>query len=175
MEAISLLAARLGARAANFGAILPTSAEDFALHSLSEAEEHDAEREASELSRVFKMPVRVPFVLYRPSSGAHCYPLAGKAMNVDHLGRLTLCGNLSFFRGGECNHEVVGDAASDPKGLVERLAGIQRETLAARDTAIEACARDGRTPDAFLSSPCLSCLKRFDKSKWAPPTEEARA
>lgn len=167
MEAIALLGARLGAKGVNFGAMLPTSAEDFKRHALTRDEEKDAEREGLELSRVFKMPVRVPFVLYRPQSGAHCYPLVGKSMNVDHLGRLTLCANLSFFRGGECSAEVAGDASTGPAALIGALGQLQKDTLAARDASLHACAQDGRAPDAFLSSPCLSCLKRFDKAPWS--------
>jgi MoaA/NifB/PqqE/SkfB family radical SAM enzyme len=167
MEAIALLGARLGAKGVNFGAMLPTSAEDFVRHALNPAEEKDAEREGLELSRVFRMPVRVPFVLYRPQTGAHCYPRSGKAVNVDHLGRMTLCANLSFFRGSECVAEVAGEAGPHPKNLLQGLGKIQREALAARDKDLETCAKDGRAPDTFLSSPCLSCLKRFDKAPWS--------
>jgi hypothetical protein len=111
--------------------------------------------------------VRVPFVLYRPQKGAHCYPLAGKAVNIDHQGRLTLCANLSFFRGSLCAKEVAGEAGSHPKEILARLGGIQRETLAARDGDLAACTAQGLVPDPFLSSPCLSCLKRFDKAPWS--------
>lgn len=172
MEAIALLGARLGSKGVNFGAMLPTSAENFSRHALTPAEEKDAEREGLELSRVFKMPVRVPFVLYRPQGGAHCYPLSGRAINIDHLGQMTLCANLSFFRGGQCAAEVAGGADIPPGALIAGLGEIQRTTLAARDAALEACARDGRSPGTFLSSPCLSCLKRFDKAPWS---EEIRA
>jgi len=167
MEAIALLGARLGARGVNFGAMLPTSADDFSRLVLTPAEEKDALREGQELSRVFKMPVRVPFVLNRPQSGPHCYPLSGKAINIDHLGRMTLCGNLSFFRGGECRAEVVGDADGAAGPLIRSLGEVQRAALGARDSALDACANAGQEPDAFLSSPCLSCLKRFDKAPWS--------
>lgn len=167
MEAIAMLAARLGSRGVNFGAMLPTSADDFERLALDAAQEKDALREGQELSRVFKMPVRVPFVLYRPQSGAHCYPLSGKSINIDHLGRMTMCGNLSFYRGGACEAEVAGDADAAVGPLIRSLGGVQRAALEARDSALGACAGAGREPDAFLSSPCLSCLKRFDKAPWS--------
>ncbi|MBX7185200.1 MAG: radical SAM protein [Vicinamibacteria bacterium] len=167
MEAIALLGARLGAKGVNFGAMLPTSTGDFGRHALSAAEEKDAEREGLELSQVFKMPVRVPFVLYRPQKGAHCYPLAGKAVNIDHQGRLTLCANLSFFRGSLRADEVAGEAGPQPKELLTRLGEIQRQALAARDNELAACAAAGSAPGPFLSSPCLTCLKRFDKAPWS--------
>jgi MoaA/NifB/PqqE/SkfB family radical SAM enzyme len=168
MEAIALLAARLGSRGVNFGSMLPTSAGDFERLALTAAEEQDALREGQELSRVFRMPVRVPFVLYRESKGAHCFPLAGRSMNVDHLGRLTLCANLSFFRGGECSAEVLGDAETQTGAIIKQMGEVQSATLSARDAALDACEKEGRTPDVFLSSPCLSCLKRFEKAPWSP-------
>lgn len=167
MEAIALLGARLGSKGVNFGAMLPTSSDDFARHSLSPAEEKDAEREGLELSQVLRMPVRVPFVLYRPQSGPHCYPLSGRAVNIDHEGRLTLCANLSFFRGSQCTAEVAGEADAHPKDLLRSLGEVQAQTLAERDRRLATCAKDGEAPDTFLSSPCLSCLKRFDKAPWS--------
>ena len=63
------------------------------------------------------------------------------------------------------------NAEADPAALIRNMGELQRETLAARDVALDACAEQGQIPDAFLSSPCLSCLKRFDKVKWSSSNE----
>jgi MoaA/NifB/PqqE/SkfB family radical SAM enzyme len=166
MEALAILGARLGAISVNFGALIPTSAEDHARHALTPAEEKDAEREGAELANVFKMQVRVPFVLHRPSTGAHCFPLIGQAMNIDHLGRVTLCGNLSFFRGSSGDGEVIQENGTAVLNH-ERLLSVQQETLQARDRELSACLARGDRPDPFLASPCLYCMKRFDKAAWS--------
>lgn len=163
MEALSLLAARAGARAVNFGALLPTSPELHREHALAESEELLARAEAAALSRVLRIPVRLALGLHDATPGAHCYPLRGLSANVDYEGRLTLCGNLSSFRSGAGTRDVVADAGAAQREAFVALRALARETLAVRDTALGACRESGTRPGPILGSPCLSCLDHFDK------------
>ncbi len=168
MEALSLLSARLGARAVNFGALLPTSEHDHRELCLTPAEERQARREAGELSRVLRIQVRIALGLHDATPGAHCFPLSGQSANVDYRGRLTLCGNLSSFRGGDGEGDVIGDLREQGfRDAFARLGGLARRTLEHRDAALRDCAARGEAPGAFLGSPCLSCLQGFGKLPWA--------
>jgi hypothetical protein len=171
METLSLLAARLGARAVNFGALLPTSEEVHQKHALTETQERQARFEADALSRVLRIPVRISLGLYDETPGAHCFPLRGLSANVDYEGRLTLCGNLSSFRGATGTRDVVAEADAAPREGLRALRALARDTLAARDGALLACRGQGIPPGPLLGSPCLSCLSSFDKL--APPLRRA--
>ena len=50
-----------------------------------------------------------------------------------------LCGNLSFFRNGEREMEVAGDAESAPRSRLEEIRALGQRALANRDAAIAAC------------------------------------
>ena len=167
MQPIVLLAARLGATGVDFGALLPTTHRDFKTLSLSKAEEDEAAIEAVELSRMFRVQVRMVQRLHKPEPGPHCLPLLERSLNVDHRGRLTLCGNLSFFRNGECEGEVAGPADSETLTRLETLRVFGQQALADRDAALRTCEEEKSGPDEVLSSPCLSCLKHFGKIPWA--------
>jgi len=164
MERIAVLAARLGARRINFGAMLPTSASAHQEWGLTRTQELEARREAAALSRILTIPVEVTFGLHDPAPGAHCPPLKGDAITLDYRGQLRLCGNLSSFRGAHHEGDVPQGAAtlSLAEGWV-RIAPIGRRSLEDRDRAIAHATGGGEQLDAILGSPCLSCLGHFDK------------
>ena len=164
MERIAVLAARLGARGVNFGAMLPTTVSVHREWGLTRAQEMEARREAAALSRVLSIPVRVSFGLYDDAPGAHCPPLAGRSLTLDYRGQLRLCGNLSSFRGGRAEGDVPDLAAS--MSLEEgwtRIGLIGERALRHRDDALDGLPKKGGRPDPILGSPCLSCLSHFDK------------
>ena len=164
IERIAVFGARLGARSVNLGALLPTTLAVHREWGLSKDEELQARGEAAALTGILKIPVRVSFGLYDDAPGPHCPPLSGRSATLDYRGRLRLCGNLSSFRGGSGERDVV--AQSEHLSLGEgwhALGVIGHASLRARDAALgKLAAEDGR-PDPILGSPCLSCLGHFDK------------
>lgn len=164
MERIAVLAARLGARAVNFGAMLPTSAAAHREWGLSRAQEMEARREVTALAKVLTIPVRVLFGLYDDAPGAHCAPLNGRALTLDYKGQLRLCGNLSSFRGALSEGDVPEGASSLSleKGWT-RVGSIGGRALRHRDEALAKLPAAAGRPDPILGSPCLSCLSYFDK------------
>lgn len=164
MERVAVLGARLGARGVNFGAMLPTLAAVHKEWGLTRGQEAEARREAAALTRLLGVPIRISFGLYDDAPGAHCPPLAGRALTLDYRGQLRLCSNLSSFRGGRAEADVPDDAKS--LSLSEgwsRIGVIGALALTHRDTALAKLPKEGGRPNPILGSPCLSCLDHFDK------------
>jgi MoaA/NifB/PqqE/SkfB family radical SAM enzyme len=164
LEPLALFAARMGAANLRFAHLLPNS-EDFAgAEMLSPEERQRAEQEIANLSRIFKMPIAIDVGYYNIDVGAPCSPLAGVSANIDYRGCLTLCCNLSGFRGATGQGDVVGDLnTEDFAAAYERLSSVadaQRKVRAKRLTTLAA---QGITPDLVTGSPCLFCLDSFGK------------
>ena len=67
---------------------------------LSLDEQRAAEQEIAILARIFKMNIGIDVGYYNvDETRPPCAPLAGVSMNIDYRGRLSLCCNLSGFRG----------------------------------------------------------------------------
>jgi MoaA/NifB/PqqE/SkfB family radical SAM enzyme len=165
MEAMALFAARIGAKAVNFGTLLPTSTKAHEQWGLSWAQETLAREEAAALCRVLRPKVGVIAGLFDPAQGAHCRPLAQTGLNVDYRGRVTLCGNLSSFRGSSTasGRDVPEGSARMTLGQsFDALVPIGKGALAARDRELGLKAT-GQSIDPVLGSPCLSCLNHFNK------------
>jgi sulfatase maturation enzyme AslB (radical SAM superfamily) len=168
LEQIALFAARMGAASLHFVHVMPTSnavADDSAL---SRDEQRMAEEEIALLARIFKMEIGIDVGYYNiDEERPPCAPLAGMSMNVDYRGRLSLCCNLSGFRGGTDESDVVADlnvesfASAHVKFL--ELAAAQLEK---RKAALALLRERGETPDLFTGSPCLFCLQSFWKVPW---------
>lgn len=165
MEALALFAARLGARMVNFGTLLPTSVAAHERWGLSWAQETMAREEARALCHALQPTVEVVAGLFDPAPGAHCRPLAGTGLNVDYLGRVTLCGNLSSFRGATQIGRDVPEGAfrlTLDQGF-DRLRPIAQQALDTRDRELATRHATGERVDPLLGSPCLSCLNHFGK------------
>ena len=168
LEEIAMFSARMGAAALNFGHILPTSDGFNSELGLSADERTMAEQEIAVLARMFKMPIRLDTGYYNiDSSRPPCSPLAGRSCNIDYRGYLTLCCNLSGFRGAVGEGDVVADLNiedfAEAYARLRRLADQQLETW--RATLAEYEARDER-PDLAVGSPCLFCLQTLGKTPW---------
>jgi len=169
LERFTMFAARLGASAVSFSHLLPTSRDIDAGAALTQDARTRAEQEIAILRRVFKMDVRIDVGYYNVDAGAPpCSPLAGRSCNVDYRGRLTLCCNLSGFRGrapGEADVAADLNVESFPAAYdrVRRIAALQNER---RSRALARFGAEGRPPDLHTGSPCLLCLHSFDKIPW---------
>jgi MoaA/NifB/PqqE/SkfB family radical SAM enzyme len=163
MAVISEMSARHGAGAVNFGAMFPTSHAQFVEHTLSRNEELVARAEATRLTRALKIPVRMALGLHDPAPGAHCSPLKGALLNVDHRGQLSLCGVLSSFRGGGGAGDLLYLERGDFRAALARASAVGQEALRDRDGRLAECGAAAATPSVITGSPCLSCLRYFGK------------
>src|SRR5690349_7765920 len=110
LEQIAIFAARMGAAALNFVHVMPTSSGFENSLALNRSEQRAAEEEIAILARIFKLNIGIDVGYYNLDiERAPCAPLAGTSMNVDYRGRLSLCCNLSGFRGADEEPDVVAD------------------------------------------------------------------
>ncbi|PWT94048.1 MAG: hypothetical protein C5B55_03370 [Blastocatellia bacterium] len=171
LEQIAIFAARMGANALHFVHTMPTSAE-IDNTSLALDERRLVEEEVAVLSRIFKMNVAIDVGYYNIDAQPPCSPLAGTSMNIDYRGRLSLCCNLSGFRNGTDETDVVADLNVEP--FVEAHQKMQDLSLAQHQKRINRLATmqaEGVTPDLFTGSPCLFCLHSFTKVPWHNSTD----
>lgn len=168
LEQIAIFAARMGAVGLSFAHLLPTSDEfDHAL-SLTGQERTMAEQEITVLARMFQMPIRLDVGYYNiDSSRPPCSPLAGVSGHIDYRGYLTLCCNLSGFRGAAGEADVAADLNIEGFAAgFERLRRVANQQLERwRATLTEYQARNER-PELAVGSPCLFCLKTLGKTPW---------
>ena len=167
LEEIAMFAARMGASALSFGHLLPTSDTAEQELALDARERTEAEQEVALLARVFRMRVTLDVGYYNTDPAAPCSALAGASCNIDYRGRLSLCCNLSGYRGAAGEADVVADLSTE--GFAEafaRLSALASAQNERRRAALEAHARDGLVPDLGLGSPCLFCLQSFGKVPW---------
>jgi MoaA/NifB/PqqE/SkfB family radical SAM enzyme len=171
LEAIAIFAARMGASALNFGHLLPTSA-GFDELALNAEERTAAEQEVALLARIFKMRVSLEVGYYNIDPAAPCSALASRSCNIDYRGRLSLCCNLSGFRGAAGEKDVVADLNNEPFApAFARLQDLAQEQMVHRHRALAQHAAENRQPDLALGSPCLFCLATFGKVPWQIPNE----
>ena len=167
IEQTALFAARMGASALSFGYNLPTSpAADEGL-ALGPEDRTAAEQEVAVLASVLRMPVSLDVGYYNADPAPPCSPLAGASCNIDFRGRLSLCCNLSGYRGAGGGAEVVADL--NVEGFAPafvRLRALAEAQVRRRRDALAAQAATGGRADLWLGSPCLFCLRSFDKVPW---------
>jgi sulfatase maturation enzyme AslB (radical SAM superfamily) len=168
LEQIAIFAARMGAAALNFVHVMPTSSGFENDLALNRDEQRAAEEEIAILARIFKLNISIDVGYYNiDEQRAPCSPLAGKSMNVDYRGRLSLCCNLSGFRGAAAEPDVVADlnVESFASALVKlrELASVQ---LQKRRDALATLRANGTSPDLYTGSPCLFCLQSYGKIPW---------
>ena len=167
LEQIALFAARMGASALSFGHNLPTSGAAEDELALSEEDRTAAEQEVAVLARVFKMRVSLEVGYYNTDPEPPCSALAGTSCNIDYRGRLSLCCNLSGYRGAAGEPDVVADLNEEGfAGAVARLRGVAEAQTERRREALAQAEVSGVKPDLYLGSPCLFCLGSFGKIPW---------
>ncbi|HEX3183165.1 MAG TPA: radical SAM protein [Pyrinomonadaceae bacterium] len=168
LEQIAIFAARLGAAALNFVHVMPTSTTLANESALTLDEQRMVEEEVAILGRIFKMNIGVDVGYYNiDEERAPCSPLAGTSMNVDYRGRLSLCCNLSGFRGAAEETDVVADLNVESfASAFAKLKEVAATQLQKRKDALSALRAQGVMPDLFTGSPCLFCLQSFGKTPW---------
>jgi MoaA/NifB/PqqE/SkfB family radical SAM enzyme len=166
LEEIAIFIARMGAAGLNFAHVMPTSQAGHD-ESLSLKERTTAEQEITILARMLKMNIGIDVGYYNEDPRAPCSPLAGRSFNIDYLGRLTLCCNLSGFRGAAAEGDVVADLNTESFALAyQRLLAVAAAQLKKRTDALAALQREGLPPDLYLGSPCMFCMQSYGKIPW---------
>ena len=96
--------------------------------------------------------------------------------NIDYRGFLSLCCNLSGYRGAEGEPDVAADLRAEPFGAayarLRRVAGRQVER---RAMALHNFVARGERADLDTGSPCLFCLRTFQKLPWRAEADGARS
>ena len=173
LEQIAIFAARMGAAALNFVHVMPTSSGFETGVALNREEQRAVEEEIAILARIFKMNIGIDVGYYNiDEQRAPCSPLAGTSMNVDYRGRLSLCCNLSGFRGAAAEPDVVADlnVESFPSALT-KLRALAAAQLQKRKEALAALRSQDVRPDLYTGSPCLFCLQTYGKIPWRHSTQ----
>ena len=168
LQDFALLAARLGARALHFSHLLPTSQTSEDESGLSIEERAHAEQEVAVLSNIFKMQVGVAAGYYNTNTASPCDALSARTVNVDYRGRMTLCCNLSGYRGAGGETDVLADLnREDFAAAFGRFKLLADAQLERRRLMLEAHASRGTSPGLTEGSPCIYCLQSFGKIPWA--------
>jgi len=167
LEQFALFAARLGAAGLSFSHIMPTSSEVADASALSLEERAAAEREIALLARIFKMSIGIDVGYYNVARESPCSPLSGVSGNVNYRGQLSLCCNLSGFRGANGHTDIVGDLRSEPfTAALERLRAVAAAQSERRIRALTMLDAAGEAADLGTGSPCLFCLNTLGKTPW---------
>src|SRR5688572_29737083 len=167
LQAIAFFAARLGAAHLSFGHILPTSTEISDASALTLKERADAEREIALLARIFKMRVGIDVGYYNTDPVAPCAALSGVSANMNYRGQLSLCCNLSGFRGGRGDKDIVADLNREEFATaLPRLKRVAATMAESRVGALRELAADAGKSDLNIGSPCLFCLNTLGKVPW---------
>jgi MoaA/NifB/PqqE/SkfB family radical SAM enzyme len=165
IQEIALLAARLGAQALHFSHVLPTSDQIEADSAMSVDERAHAEQEIALLRRILKMPVALDVGYVNTDPAPPCAPLQGASFSVDYRGRLSLCCNLSGFRGALQESDVVADLNEESfTTAFRRVQRLASEQVARRAAALTEMAARGPEIDLRTGSPCLFCLRTLGKT-----------
>lgn len=167
LETVALFAARMGAAALSFAHIMPTSMEVADASALTLEERAEAEREIALLARIFKMRIGIDVGYYNTNPVAPCSALSGVSANINYRGQLSLCCNLSGFRGGTSDKDIIADlnhgSFSDALPRLQQLAGAQSQQ---RINALSELAAADKKADLITGSPCLFCLNTLGKTPW---------
>ena len=175
LQEFALLSARMGARALHFSHLLPTSSGAEGESGLTLEERAHSEQEIAVLSNIFKMEVGVAAGYYNINPDSPCNALSDRSANVDYRGRLSLCCNLSGYRGAAEETDVVADLTKEDFTTgYARLRRLADEQLERRRRMLEAHALSGGRPDLHAGSPCLFCLQSFGKIPWRDGARPSR-
>lgn len=176
IQEIALLAARMGAQALHFSHVLPTSGSVESESAMSVEERAHAEQEIALVREILKMPVALDVGYVNTDPAPPCAPLQGASFSVDYQGRLSLCCNMSGFRGASQQSDVVADLNEESFAAAwVRVNRLASEQVARRAAALATMAARGSAIDLQTASPCLFCLQTFGKIPWRPVEPQSTA
>lgn len=116
----------------------------------------------TELQGRYRLPISLSAGFYDQTPLAHCRFLKFGSLNIDYLGRLTTCCQLSNMEGSDGDLDVVADLNTTPLETAHmKLLGVYNGIFDARLSKM----RDGTFQDVD-NFHCWSCLKHFKKVEW---------
>jgi hypothetical protein len=146
---------------------MPTSIGIADASALTLDERASAEREIALLARILRMRVGIDVGYVNTDLAAPCSPLGGVSGNINYRGQLSLCCNLSGFRGGRGEEDIVADLNHEAFGsALERLQRLAARQSEERRRALVALEAAGAKADLVTGSPCLFCLRTLGKIPW---------
>jgi MoaA/NifB/PqqE/SkfB family radical SAM enzyme len=159
LEAMALLASRLGCAALGYGHCQPTPDAVAAGLVFNAQERRQVEADIAALQQIVQMPIVLAGDHWSPSLFAQCPQLRMQEFNIDYRGYLTACCTLSNYRGGTPDTDVIADVqhvsfADAHKRLIATIAALNLakiDRLQARNTT---------EADHFL---CTHCLGHYQK------------
>jgi len=159
LEAMAVLASRLGCDALFYGHCQPTPDAVAADLVLNAAERLEVEKEIAELQRLLQLRILLAGDHYEESRFYQCSQLQMREFNIDYRGYLTACCTLSNYRGGTPDTDVIADLAEVSffeahQRLLSRIAEINREKIERlASSSVE-------EKDHFI---CTHCLEHYGK------------
>jgi MoaA/NifB/PqqE/SkfB family radical SAM enzyme len=159
LEAVAILASRLGCAALGYGHCQPTPDALAADLVLNARERRDVETEIAALQQIFTMPIFLAGDHYTAARFAQCPQLHMQEFNIDYRGYLTACCTLSNYRGGTPDTDVLADLhkmsfVEAHRRLIAKIAQINQEKLERLATCVPTEA------EQFL---CTHCLLHYQK------------
>lgn len=168
LEAMAILAGRLGCAALGYGHCQPTPDALAANLVLNARERRDVETEIAALQQMLTMPIVLAGDHYTVSRFAQCPQLQMQEFNIDYRGYLTACCTLSNYRGGTPETDVLADLhrvsfVEAHRRLIAKIAQLNLEKL-------ERLTTDAPTEtEQFL---CTHCLVHYQKVPQLAPILE---
>lgn len=159
LEAMAILASRLGCAALGYGHCQPTPDALAADLVLNARERRDVETDIAALQQMFTMPIVLAGDHYTASRFAQCPQLQMQEFNIDYRGYLTACCTLSNYRGGTPDTDVLADLhrvsfVDAHRRLIAKIAQLNLEKL----ERLATCAPT--EAEQFL---CTHCLLHYQK------------
>jgi len=160
LHAMALLASHLGCRALGLAHCKPTAEASAAGLVMDPFERLHLEADIAALQSTFNLPILLAGDHYDPYPLALCPQLELRELHVDHRGRLTACCELTGYRDGEPDSEVVADLAVTP--LVDALRLLADRVAAVIAAKIDRLAAGDLDPaDLFI---CTCCQQHYRKA-----------
>lgn len=175
IEAMALLSSQIKATDLYYAHIMPTRKNMEKGLLLSPEESLRAEDEVKRLQEAMNLPIFLSVGNHNPSPFYQCVALTMQRLNIDYLGRLTLCCQVSNYQGCKAK-DGLPDVISDlhTTSLTDALHGLVKLIGEIQQSRLKKISR-GRLAlrDHF---PCFSCaltlgklgfLKSFPDNPWA--------
>lgn len=159
LEAMSILASRLGCAALGYGHCQPTPDALDANLVLNARERRDVETEIAALQQMLTMPIVLAGDHYTAARFAQCPQLQMQEFNIDYRGYLTACCTLSNYRGGTPETDVLADLhrvsfVEAHRCLITKVAQLNLEKLEQLTT---------HAPTETEQFLCTHCLVHYQK------------
>jgi MoaA/NifB/PqqE/SkfB family radical SAM enzyme len=173
IEEFIILASTLGAHTAGFGIMQPTKKNVASGLLLSPEEFRRAQMKIDQIKDMFSINIQLNFGFFHPSPMMKCSVLTSNAMNIDYLGNMIFCCQLSNF--GDIDYvkkreEIIADLHE--VSLLDGYSLMLERTREYNKIKAQRAAR-GEIKGLDLY-PCNYCAKQFGKMDWAKDDPRVR-